>query len=72
MYVRASLLGLEEENGAVSEVEVDEVFRLVCNKASEIPPYDTMPCSSFARVKLSLDVLGNVLLNVVLLHCLDR
>lgn len=52
MYVRASLLGLEEENGAVSEVEVDEVFRLVCNKASEIPPYDTMPCSSFARVKL--------------------
>lgn len=28
MYVRASLLGLEEENGAVSEVEVDEVFRL--------------------------------------------
>ena len=28
MYVKVSLLGLEEENGAVSEVEVDEVFRL--------------------------------------------
>ena len=60
----ASLLGLEEENGAVPEVEVDEVFRLCImsattpdillvtltmrDEASEVPANHAVPCRTLA------------------------
>ena len=45
-------LGLEEEDGAVTQVEVDEVLGLVRNEASKVPADDAMPCSPSARVEL--------------------
>lgn len=62
------LLGLEKQDCAVSEIEVDKVFRLMRNKASEVPPYYTMPCCSLALIEFFLYVLGNILLNMKFVH----
>jgi len=45
-------LCLEEEDGAVAEVEVDEVFGLVGDKGSEVAAYNAMPGRPFALVEL--------------------
>lgn len=45
-------MGLEEEDCAMSEVEVDEVLCLVGNERSEIATNDTVPGWSFALVEL--------------------
>jgi hypothetical protein len=46
------LLGLEEEDGAVTKVKVYEVLCLVRNEAAKVASYDTMPCRSLALVEL--------------------
>lgn len=47
-----SLLGLEEENCAVAEVKVDEVFGLMGNKGSEIPADNAVPSWAFSLIEL--------------------
>jgi hypothetical protein len=62
-------LRLEEEDGAVPEVEIDEVFRLMRDKTAKVPSYYTVPCCSLARVELFLDVLSDVLESVSTVQC---
>ena len=52
----------------MTEVKVDEVFRLMCDKASKVAAYDAVPCGTLSAVELLLDILGNVLLDSELLH----
>lgn len=61
-------MGFEEEDGAVSEVEVDEVICFVGYKGAEVASYDAMPGWTFALVESLLDVHGDVLLDAVLGH----
>lgn len=46
------LLSLEEQNGAVAEVEVDEVLCLVGDEASEVAADNAMPGRALAFIKL--------------------
>jgi hypothetical protein len=46
------LLGLEEEDCAVAEVEVYEVLCLVRDEGAEVAAYDAVPCRAFALVEL--------------------
>jgi len=64
------LTGLEEEDGDLAEVKVDEVLRLVCDVAAEVTADDAMPGWVVFLVELLLDVCGDVLLDVVLLESL--
>lgn len=68
MEEAAPLLGLEEEDGAVTEVEVDEVLGFVGHEAAKVAAYDAVPGRSLSFIKCSLDVLGDILLNGVLGH----
>lgn len=47
-----ALLGFKEEDGAMAEVEVDEVFSLVGDKRAEIPPHDAVPGWALSVVEL--------------------
>jgi len=60
------LLSLEEENCAVAEVKVDEVFGLMGNKGSEIPADNAVPSWAFSLIEGLLDELSNVLFDAVL------
>uniref|UniRef100_A0A4W6D972 Uncharacterized protein n=1 Tax=Lates calcarifer TaxID=8187 RepID=A0A4W6D972_LATCA len=53
-------------NGHLAQVEIDEMLRLVCHVAAKVPPNNAVPCGIVLLVKL----LGDILLNVVLLHSL--
>jgi hypothetical protein len=46
------LLGLEEKDSAVAQVEVDKVLSLVGNKGSEVAAYNAVPGWAFALVEL--------------------
>jgi len=59
---------LEEENGHLPQIEVDEVPRLVGDVGAEVAAHDAMPGGVVLLVELLLDVRGNVLLDVVLLE----
>uniref|UniRef100_A0A667XT79 Uncharacterized protein n=1 Tax=Myripristis murdjan TaxID=586833 RepID=A0A667XT79_9TELE len=52
-------------NGHLAKVEVNEMLRLMCHIAAEVPSHNAMPCRIVLLVKLL-----NVLFNVVLLHSL--
>jgi len=56
----------------LSEVEVDEMLRLVGDVGSEVSAHDAMPSGIVLLVKLLLDVAGDVFLDVVLLQRLSR
>ena len=59
---------LEEEDGDLTEVEVDEVLGLVGDVGAEVPADDAVPGRVVLLVELLLDEGGDVLLNVVLLE----
>jgi hypothetical protein len=67
-----SLTGLEEKNGNLPEVEIDEMLRLVCYVAAKVAANDAVPGWIVLLVKLLLDVSRYVLFNVILLECLRR
>jgi hypothetical protein len=46
------LLSLEEEDGAVAEVEVDEVLGLVRNEGAEVTSNNAMPGWTLALIEL--------------------
>ena len=47
-----SLLRLEQQDGAVPHVKVDEVLRLVRDEAAKVAAHDAVPCCAFLRVEL--------------------
>jgi len=63
---------LEKKDGDLTQVEVDEVLRLVGDVAAEVAPDDAMPRRVVLFVELFLDVSRDVLLDVVLLQRLRR
>ena len=63
---------LEEEDGDLTKVEVDEVLGLVGNVGTEVSAHDAMPGGVVLLVELLLDESGDVFLNVELLQRLRR
>merc|ERR1719384_1260470 len=61
---------LEEEDGNLAKIEVDEVLGLVRDVGAEIAAHAAVPGRVVLLVKLFLDEGGNVFLNVVLFKCL--
>jgi len=59
---------LEQEDGHLSQVEVDEMSRLVSHITPKVAPNNTVPSGVVLLVELLLDERRNVLLNVVLLQ----
>lgn len=57
----AGLAALEQENGHLSQVEVDKVAGLMRHIRSKVPTNDAMPCWVVFLVELLLDVCRNVL-----------
>ena len=60
--------GLEEKDGDLAQVEVDEVLRLVGHIGAEVTADDAMPGGVVLLVEFLLDECGDVLFNVVLLQ----
>lgn len=65
------LTRFEQENGHLTQVEVDEVFGLVCHVATEVTAHDAVPGGVVLLVKLLLDMGRDILLYVVLLQRLS-
>jgi len=64
------LAALEEEDGHLPQVEVDEMPCLVGHVGAKVSAHDAVPGGVVLFVKLLLDVGRNVLLNVVLFQSL--
>jgi len=62
------LARLEDEDGDLAQVEVDEVLRLVRHVRAEVAADNAVPGGVVLLVELLLDEGGNVLLDVVLLQ----
>jgi len=58
---------LPQQDGDLTQVEVDKVLRLVSDVATEVAADDAMPCWVVFLIKLFLDVGGNILFDVELL-----
>jgi hypothetical protein len=67
---RGRLLRLEEEDGAVTEVKVDEVFRLVRDETTKVPADDAVPCLAFALIHRPLDAHRDILFDSEASHSL--
>jgi hypothetical protein len=55
------LTRLEQEDGDLTEVEVDEVLGLVCDVRAEVATDNRVPCRVVLFVEFLLDVRSNVL-----------
>lgn len=64
-HPRRCLTALEQQDGHLAQIEVDEVPSLVRHVGSEISAHYTMPGRVVLLVKLLLDVRGNVLFYIV-------
>jgi hypothetical protein len=64
--------GLEEEDGNLTKVEVDEMLGLMGNVTSEVTSHNDVPGGVVLLVKLLLDECSDVLLDVELLESLGR
>ena len=62
--------GLEEEDGDLTEVEVDEMLSLMGHVRAEVAAHDAVPGGVVLLVELLLDEGGDVLLDVELLESL--
>lgn len=62
------LVRLEQQDGTMAQVEVDEASSFVGAVRSVVATNYAVPCKSFPVVEGLLDVLGDVFLNVILLH----
>ena len=62
--------GLEEKDGDLSKIEVDEVLGLVGDVGAEVTAHNAVPGWVVLFVELLLDERGDVLLDVVLLESL--
>lgn len=58
---RVQLTALEQQDGYLSQVKVDEVARLVGNVGAEVASDNAVPCWVVFFVKLFLDECGDVL-----------
>merc|ERR1719504_497996 len=63
---------LEEKDGDLSQIEVDEVLGLMGDVGAEVPAHHGMPRGVILLVELLLDEGRNVLFDVVLLQRLGR
>ena len=64
--------GLEEKDGDLTKIEVDEVLGLVGHIGAEVTADDAMPGGVVLLVEFLLDEGGDVLLDVVALKGLGR
>ena len=53
--VEEKLLGLEEEDRAVTEVEVYEMLCLVRDERAKVAAYDAVPGRTLALIELEID-----------------
>ena len=67
-----ALARLEQQNGNLAQVKVDEVLGLVCHVAAKVAADDAVPCWVVLFVKLFLNESSNVFLNVVFFKSLRR
>uniref|UniRef100_A0A8D3BU05 Dynein light chain n=1 Tax=Scophthalmus maximus TaxID=52904 RepID=A0A8D3BU05_SCOMX len=60
--------GLEQQDGHLTQVEVNEMLGLMSHVAAKVPPNDAVPGWVIFLVKLLLGTKANVFLDVVLLQ----
>ena len=70
--IRSLSTRLKQQDGNLSQVEIDEMLRLVCHVATEVSADDAMPGWVVFFVKLLFDISSNVFFNVVFLQGLCR
>lgn len=62
---------LEDKEGKLADIEVDETFGLMSNIRAKVLANDNVPGRMVFLVKLLLHISGNILLNVETFHSLN-
>lgn len=63
------LAALEQQNGHLAQVEVDEVARLVRHIRPEVSPHNAVPCRVVLLIKLLLDECCYILQSKTIIPC---